>query len=218
MSDSVLENFLNSIATDVSVAEFTRAVAEHPEWMPGRAPHPAAAPAPAEQLDAILEVSGLTADEQASARREARDPDLGTRIAAHDAQVAARLVDFTYSTQQAAVVLELDPSNIRRGVQDGRYLAVRVAGRLRLPAWQFIDATTTHRAGSHDAAAGASTVPLPNLRALVSAIPGDVHPQAIAGFMQTPQPELDDMTPIEWVTGGGDARPVSDLLTGLSRE
>lgn len=215
MSNSALENFLDSIATDVSVAEFTRAVAEHPEWMPSRAPHPAAAPAPTEQLDAILEMSGLTPDEQARVRHEARDPDLGTRIAAHDTQVAAHLVDFTYSTQQAAVLLELDPSNIRRGVQDGRYVAVRVAGKLRLPAWQFIDATTIHPAGSDDAQA-TSTVPLPNLRALVSAIPGGVHPQAIAGFMQTPQPELDDMTPVEWVTGGGDVRPVSELLTGLS--
>lgn len=216
MSDSVLEDFLNSIATDVSVAEFTRAVTEHPEWMPDRAPHPAAAPVPTAQLDAILEVSGLTPDEQASARREARDPELGTRIAVHDAQVAARLVDFTYSTQQAAALLELDPSNIRRGVQDGRYLAVRVAGKLRLPAWQFIDATTVHP--DDEAAAGTSTLPLPNLRALVSAVPRDLHPLTIAGFMQAPQPELDDRSPVEWLTGGGDARPVSDLLTGLGHQ
>lgn len=218
MSDSALENFLDSIATDVSVAEFTRAVAEHPEWMPSRAPHPAVAPVPTGQLDAVLEMSGLTPPEQANAAREARDPDLGTRIAVHDVQVAAHLVDFTYSTQQVAVLLDLDQSNIRRGVQDGRYLAVRVAGKLRLPVWQFIDATTSHPASSDDAAASTSTAPLPNLRALVSAIPSELHPQTIASFMETAQPELDDMTPVEWLTGGGDARPVSDLISGLAHQ
>lgn len=218
MSDSVLEDFLNSIATDVSVAEFTRAVTEHPEWMPSRAPSPVAAPVPAAQLDAVLEMSGLTPAEQASARREARDPDLGTRIAAHDMQVTAHLVDFTYSTQQVAVLLDLDQSNIRRGVQDGRYLAVRVAGKLRLPRWQFIEETSMGHVPADDAVLDTSTVPLPNLRALVGAIPSHLHPQAIAGFMETAQPELDDMTPVEWLSGGGDARPVSDLIRGLAHQ
>lgn len=204
MSNSTLEDFLNSIATDVSVAEFTRAVTEHPEWMPRRAPHPGAAPLPTAQLDAVLEMSGLTPDEHESARREARDPALGPRIAAHDAQVAAHLVDFTYSTQQVAVLLDLDQSNIRRGVQDGRYLAVRVAGRLRLPTWQFVEESPT--------------VPLPNLRELVSSIPSGLHPHTIAGFMETAQPELDDMTPVEWLSGGGDARPVCDLISGLAHQ
>lgn len=215
MGTSALEDFLASIATDVTVEEYTRAAVAHPEWMPSRGPHPAAAPLPSAQLDAILEMSGLAPQEQASARAEARDPHLGARIAMHDTGVAAHLVDFTYSTSQVATLLELDPSNIRRGVQDGRYLAVRVAGRLRLPAWQFVE--TTAMAQDSDAAPRTSTEPLPHLRDLVEVLPAHVHPQTIAGFMQTAQPELDDMTPTVWLVGGGDVAPVRDLIVGLAR-
>jgi len=218
MSNAAAENFLNSIATDVSVAEFARAVTEHPEWMPTRVPSPAAAPIPAGQLDPILEMSGLSVEEQGEVRREARDPALGVRIAVHDAGVAASLMGSTLSTQRAAELLDRDPSNIRRGVQEGRYYAVRVAGKLRLPAWQFIEQMTYEDIPGEDAVPDGEFVPLPNLSALVPDLPPGLHPHTVEGFMRTPQPELDDTSPIEWLTGGGEPGPVSGLIAGLSRQ
>ncbi|QDP97708.1 hypothetical protein FOE78_18935 [Microlunatus elymi] len=217
MVSTAPEDFLNSIATDISVAEFTRAMAEHPEWMPTRAPHPAVAPAPPEHLDQILGLSGLSAADRKQVTGEARDPALGSRIAAHDAGVARDLVNSTLSTRQAAELLARDTSNITRGVQENRYYAVRVAGRLRLPEWQFIEHTTYDYIPGEDAVPEVEHVPLPNLSRLVSHIPPGVHPQVIAGFMQTSQPELDDTSPIEWLVGGGDPDPVCDLVAGLTR-
>lgn len=217
MTSSAAEAFLNAIATDVSVADYTRAVTQHPEWMPTRAPSPAVAPAPAGQLDPILVMSGLSADEQRQARREAQDRGLGVRIAAHDTQIAQRLVDSTLTTQGVAELLGRDPSNIRRGVQEGRYYAVRVAGRLRLPEWQFVEQVTYDHTPGEDAVLDTKYVPLPNLAALVSSIPPGLHPQVIEGFMRAPQPELDG-PPLEWLAGGGEAGPVTDLISGLGHQ
>ncbi|WP_114907917.1 hypothetical protein [Ornithinimicrobium murale] len=215
MGNAAVEMFLRAIATDVTVAEFTRAAAEHPEWMPQRAPSPTAAPVPSDQLDAVLAASGLSADQLEETRREARDPGLGARIALHDAGIAADLLRSSRTAQQVAELLDRDSSNIRRGVQAGRYYAVRVAGALRLPDWQFVERTTYDYTPGEDAVPDIEIVPLPNLSAVVAAIPEGLHPQVIAGFMDTPQPELDDRSPIEWLTGGGDPEPVSDLVAGL---
>ena len=218
MSTAETEEFLNAIATDVSVAAFVRAAAEHPEWMPTRAPNPTAAPAPDDQLDAVLALSGLREAEQEQARQEARDPELGARIAVHDAGVAARLVQSTYTTQQAAELLERDPSNIRRGVQGGRYYAVRVAGALRLPEWQFVEEVTYDYSPGEDAVPESEVVALPNLEAVVAAIPRELHPEVVSGFMSTGQAELGGRSPIDWLRGGGDPSPVCDLLGGLAHQ
>lgn len=216
MSQTEAEEFLRAIATDVSVAEFTRALAEHPEWLPGRAPSPAAAPLPDDQLEELLQLSGLPAEEQPAARAQARDAALGARLAVHDTRVAASLVDSSLTTQQAADLLDRDPSNIRRGVQDHRYYAVRIAGVLRLPEWQFVEETTYDYIPGEDAVPDTRYVPLENLPAIVASIPEGAHPLVVAGFMATPQPELDDRTPIEWLRGGGEPDSVSGLLAGLS--
>lgn len=218
MSNGAAEDFLSAIATDVSVEQFTRAAAEHPEWMPSRAPSPAAAPLPDDQLDALMALSGLGQAEQEQARQEARDPELGARIAVHDARVAARLVQATYTTQQAAELLGRDPSNIRRGVQGGRYYAVRVAGTLRLPTWQFVEEVTYDYTPGEDAVPDVEVAALPNLEAIVAAIPRGLHPEAVSGFMSTGQAELDGRSPIEWLGGGGDPVPVRDLLAGLGHQ
>lgn len=218
MSTAAAEDFLNAIATDVSVVEFTRAAAEHPEWMPSRAPSPTAAPMPSAQLDALLAMSGLSEVEQEEARREARDPALGARIAVHDTGVAAHLLGSTLTTQQAASLLGRDPSNIRRGVQAGRYYAVRVAGTLRLPEWQFVEEVTYDHTPGEDAVPDSEFVALPNLADVVPAIPRDLHPEVVAGFMATEQAELDGRSPTEWLRGGGDPGPLCDLLAGLGHQ
>lgn len=215
VSASAAENFLESIATDVSVSDFAQAMAEHPEWMPTRAPHPAAAPVPSGELDQVLEMSGLSVGDQEEARREARSSALGARIAAHDTQVAADLVDSTLSTRQAADLLGRDPSSITRGVQENRYYAVRVAGRLRLPEWQFTERTTQDITPGKGAVPDVEYVPLPSMSTLVPHLPPGLHPRTVTGFMHTAQPELDELSPIEWLTSGGAPDPVCALVAGL---
>lgn len=216
MSQSAAEDFLNAIATDVNVAAFTRAALEHPEWMPARAPRPVVAPMPQGHLQAIMGVSGLPADEQTDAVREASGPALGARIALHDTQLATQLIQTTLSTQQAATLLNRDPSNIRRGVQDRRYYAVRVAGTLRLPDWQFVEVNDFSYQADDDVTADTHVEPLPNLAAVVAAIPPGLHPEAVAGFMNTTSPDLDDLTPIKWLVSGGDPALIHDLLSSLT--
>ena len=216
VSNAAAEELLNLIATDLSVNEYVRAQTEHPEWMPDRSSHPAAAPIPDHDLTAVLEMSGLSEGAQESARGEAGDVDLGARIAAHGVQTLADLLESTYSTQQAAGVLDLHPSNIRRAVQQGRWYAVRVAGKLRLPTWQFVEETTYDHVPGEDAVPDVEWIPLPNLAALVPGIPAELHPLTVAGFMTTSQPELEGRTPVEWLAGGGGVIPVVELLEGLS--
>lgn len=218
MGSSPAEAFLNAIATDVSVEDFTRALREHPEWLPPRAANPRVAPPPAGELDPILAMSGLSAAEQKRSRREAQSDDLGVRVAAHDTQVAGNLLASTLTTSAAAELLDRDPSNIRRGVQDQRYYAVRVADRLRLPRWQFVEEEYIDYEIGYDAVPDTRWIPLPHLAELVPTIPTDLHPQVVEGFMSTAQADLDDQSPLEWLAGGGGPEPVIALIAGLGHQ
>ncbi|MGI8680001.1 MAG: hypothetical protein ACR2LX_15230 [Jatrophihabitans sp.] len=94
------------------------------------------------------------------------------------------------SVEQAAKLLMVDGSRVRHRVRDRALYAFKIGGALRLPTWQF------HR---HDA--------LPGLRTLLAALPADLHPLEVAGFMTGPDADLavDDepTSPRDWLLGGG---------------
>lgn len=50
------------------------------------------------------------------------------------------------------------------------------------------------------------------------ALPADLHPVAVAGFLRTPQPDLfhdRPMTPIEWLREGGDVDQAVDAASQI---
>jgi hypothetical protein len=57
---------------------------------------------------------------------------------------------------------------------------------------------------------------VPGLDVVLAAIPPDMHPAAVARFLDTPQPDLiradQQLTPLEWLSGGGDVASVMQLV------
>ena len=114
----------------------------------------------------------------------------------------ARLTDLladSVGIAEAAMLLGVDRSRISQRLSAGSLWSFRLGRGRRLPRWQFT-------------ADGRS---LPGLDVVVAAIPAELTPESLAGFMATAQPELDGRTPAAHLAGGGDPHPVAELVTGL---
>lgn len=209
------QDFLNVIASNVTVVEFVEGWAAHPEWMPPRAQNPQAAPMTDADLDGVLAISGLPGEVQEQVRAEARDDALGARAAVHDALVVEGLMRSTWSTKEAAEKLDRDPTSITRGIKSSRYYGIKVSGALRLPTWQFMEETHDDDEPGEDAVPATRYVPLPNLQEVVTAISPSLHPSVVEGFMRTPQGDLKGQTPRDWLASGGRAADVAELVAGL---
>jgi hypothetical protein len=111
----------------------------------------------------------------------------------------AELTRESLSVEQAAKLLNVDGSRVRHRVRDRALFAFKIGAGLRLPKWQF---------SGHD--------PVPGLRAALAALPADLHPLELAGFMTTPDPDLtvadDPLSPRDWLLGGGDVNAVVELI------
>lgn len=108
------------------------------------------------------------------------------------------------TVEQAAKLLLVDGSRVRHRVRDRALYGFKIGGGLRLPTWQF-----TH----HDA--------IPGLRAVLGALPADVHPLEVAGLMTTPDRDLavadEPTSPRDWLVGGGDVSAVVAVVENLDR-
>lgn len=114
------------------------------------------------------------------------------------ARMAGLLADSVGITE-AALLLGVDRSRISQRLSAGSLWSFRLGRSRRLPRWQFT-------------ADGRS---LPGLDTVVAAIPAELAPESVAGFMNTAQPELEGRTPTAHLAGGGDPGPVADLVAGL---
>jgi hypothetical protein len=120
---------------------------------------------------------------------------------------ASNLADQTRASltvDQVAKLLLIDASRVRHRVRDRALYGFKIGGGLRLPTWQF---------DRHDA--------IPGLRALLAALPADIHPLEVAGLMITPDPDLvvadEPVSPRDWLIGGGDVGAVVALVEDLDR-
>lgn len=111
----------------------------------------------------------------------------------------AALTRESLSVEQVAKLLFVDASRVRHRVRDRALYAFKIGAALRLPTWQLDE---------HE--------PIPGLRAVLAALPADLHPLEVVGFMTTPDPDLEvaeePLTPREWLVGGGDIRAVVELI------
>lgn len=166
-----------------------------------------------EEVDAALTAvpaRGATPSSAAAAAyvHEHGGPDLDERdlstVQRRRAVTASRtLVDTMRSAvtiDEAADLLDVSRSRVSHRLAAHSLWAFTVGGRRHLPRWQFTSGRGT----------------LPGLATIVPAIPAHLHPLAVASFMETPLPDLDGRSPVEWLTSGGDPQPVADWLTGMA--
>lgn len=111
----------------------------------------------------------------------------------------AALARGSLSVEQAATLLGVDASRVRHRVRDRALYGFKIGAGLRLPTWQF-----------------EGDAPIPGLRAVLAALPTDVHPLEVAGFMTTPDPDLtvgdEPLNVRDWLLGGGDVIAVVELI------
>lgn len=130
-------------------------------------------------------------------------PDAVQRASVRTTAAVVALVATAPTTNELAARLGIDPSRVRHRATGGSMYAIRTGRQKRYPAWQF----------------GPDGDPLPGLKAVLSALPGDLHPLSVQGFMTTPQPEFEidgrEVSAAEWLAGGGDVGIVVELAASL---
>lgn len=160
-----------------------------------RVTDPAAAPLSAAE-------AAFLRDHASPAAGEVLDTDPAVLVQdARRAEVArmAGLVASSVGIAEAALLLGVDRSRVSQRLSAGSLWSFRLGRGRRLPRWQFT-------------AEGRS---LPGLDVVVAAIPAELSPESVAGFMDTPQAELEGRTPLAYLAGGGDPGPVAELVAGL---
>jgi hypothetical protein len=109
-------------------------------------------------------------------------------------------ISGSVSIKEAAAILDVDRSCISRRITGNALWAFDLRGNRRIPRWQFLDSEL-----------------LPGLDVIVPAIPRDATPAFLDAFMDTPQPDFDDRTPIEYLAAGGDPTTVVGFIEDLTR-
>lgn len=107
------------------------------------------------------------------------------------------------SVEETATLLQIDPSRVRRRLRDHALYGFKLGAATRIPRWQFTSQGT----------------PLPRLRAVLEALPNDLHPLEVAGFMTTADPDLtvgnEQVSPREWLEAGANAAPILELADAI---
>lgn len=128
-------------------------------------------------------------------------------ISASAANAAARIVldASALTAAEVATHLGLSPSTVRHYKAKRQLYSYLVDGKLAFPNWQFNEA---------------GNKPIPSLEDVLGALPEDLHPQAVAGFFLTPQPDLvingTSVSAKAWLEAGGGKDPVVELAEGLA--
>lgn len=106
------------------------------------------------------------------------------------------------SVSQAAERLAVDGSRVRHRLRDRVLYGFKIGSSVRLPVWQFSD-----------------DAPIRGLRSVVAALPAELHPLEVGGFMTTPDPGLtmadEPVSPRDWLIHGGDIRLVCEIAADL---
>ena len=150
--------------------------------------------------------SQLTSAEAAELRRGGVSPT--TNAASYDRVRAATGARFAsmlakaLSTAEAAARLDVDASRIRQLLAERRLLGIRDGAEWRLLDVQFRDRGL-----------------VPNIGQVIAALPDGLPPFVAASWLGTPESdlEIDDeaVSPIEWLSAGGDPERVAQLAHDL---
>ncbi len=115
----------------------------------------------------------------------------GTEIAGHQAHLAVT----AFTAEEVATGLGVSASRVRQKRLAGELWAIPDGQSWVFPALQF------------ETGALGPTRQVRGLDRVFKALPADLHPVAVAGYLRTPQPDLFQgrpMAPVEWLRVGGD--------------
>ena len=145
----------------------------------------------------LLDDVGFTEDPEAYA-------EAAVDIAAH----LGRLISTAYTANDVAAGLGISQSRVRQRRLSGELWAIADRATWLFPVLQF----------ERDANGG-PTRQIRGLGEVFPALPDDLHPVAIAGFLHTPQPDLEvngrPVAPLEWLRSGGDVAAVLTAAQAL---
>lgn len=145
----------------------------------------------------LLDDVGFTEDPEAYA-------EAAVDIAAH----LGRLISTAYTANDVAAGLGISQSRVRQRRLSGELWAIADGATWLFPVLQF----------ERDANGG-PTRQIRGLGEVFPALPDDLHPVAIAGFLHTPQPDLEvngrPVAPLEWLRSGGDVAAVLTAAQAL---
>jgi hypothetical protein len=117
----------------------------------------------------------------------------------------ARLLNTAATVDEVAAALGVNESRIRQRRLDHSLWAIDVDNQWLFPVMQFEE---DHR--------GSGRRQIRGLDQVFKALPHDLHPVAVAGFLTTPQPNLalngHPTSPVIWLGSGGDVAAVLDLV------
>lgn len=99
------------------------------------------------------------------------------------------------TTEQARVLLGISRQALHQRVASGTLLGLPTARTTLFPTWQFEDGRVR-------------PVVAALLGAFLRRLGGDVDPRMVLSWATTPQPELKDETPAEWLVRHGDDEPL----------
>jgi hypothetical protein len=133
---------------------------------------------------AMLERAGVDLDE----RPDDTDPMLDY------ANEFAAILATSLTPTALAQTLGITPVRVRQLFRDRSLYAIRIEGRWHVPAYQI---------------AGRALVP--NIGQVNQAI-ADLDPVAVQRWVTTPDPDLDDMTPLNWLKAGRDVKAVLEVV------
>ena len=171
-------------------------------------------------LAVLHEVSGLASEPLTASERafllehtDLREEDLteearaatSTAVATEQLLADEAVQDRALSTGEVAKLLGRAEANVRRSRLRGDLYAPGAGSAnrpLRFPAWQFTEEGDV----------------VPDLRRVVSAFPRFFHPLSVERFMTAPHEALEGLSPVRWLTRGGDSEPVIGLVEELGHE
>jgi hypothetical protein len=135
-----------------------------------------------------------------------KDSEAAVATASASNAAARVLLDASAaSADEVAKRMRLSPSTIRHYKADRKLYSYLVNGKLAFPGWQF------NESGDRS---------IPSLENVLAVMPEDLHPQTVAGFFLTPQPDLvlhgEPVSAKEWLEAGGGDEPVVELAEGLA--
>ena len=132
-------------------------------------------------------------------------PGAAARGSANNAAAQLLMDSTSLTAPEVAQKLHLSPSTVRHYKAERKLYSYLANGRLVFPDWQFT------RSGNRA---------LPGLDRVLAALPNDLHPQAVAGFFLSQQPDLvlndEAVPPAVWLEKGGSVEPVLAMANALA--
>jgi hypothetical protein len=133
------------------------------------------------------------------------DPVAFAQAAADIVAHTAVLINTAYTGPEVAALLGINESRVRQRRGARTLWAIESDGNWLYPAIQFEVNLKTNKPSRQ----------IRGLEQVFQALPGELHPTAVAGLLRTPQIELQvDGRPrsiLEWLRSGGPVEPVLEL-------